>query len=121
MRLVFNIPLALCFLSAAAVADDIPQKTLAECIAIAEQQHPSLKAATASVQAGHARVWEAGSNYLPQISATYAAQRRRTSSAAFGGTGGQAFPSNFYNPGASLTQVLFDFGQTLNAIQAAQA
>jgi outer membrane protein len=121
MRLVFGISLVLCFLSAAAVADEIPPKTLAECIAIAEQQHPSLKAATASVQAGHARVWEAGSNYLPQISATYAAQRRQTSSAAFGGTGGQAFRSNFYNTGASLTQVLFDFGQTLNAIQAAQA
>lgn len=121
MRLLLGIPLALGLLAAAAVAGDLPAKTLAECIAIAEQQHPSLKAATAAVQAGHARVWEAASTYLPQINASYAAQRRQTSSAAYGGAGGQAFRSNYYNTGASLTQVLFDFGQTLNAIQAAQA
>src|SRR5574340_881468 len=105
MRVVMGILLGLCCLMTAASAQEAPPKTLAECIAIAEQQHPSLKAASASVQAGRARVWEAASNYLPQLNANYLAQRRQTSSAAFGGTGGQAFRTNFYNTGASLTQM----------------
>jgi len=120
MRLVIGIFLIFSWLSTAVLAQEISPKTLAECIAIAEQQHPSLKAATAAVQAGHARVWQAASNYLPQVNASYLAQRRQTRPAAFGGTGGQAIRSNFFNAGAGLTQVLFDFGQNLNAIRAAQ-
>lgn len=96
-------------------------KTLADCIAIAVQQHPSLKAATASVQASRARVYEAAANYLPQVTASYTAQRRQTNSAAFGAPAGRPFRSYFYSTGASLTQILFDFGQNLDAIRAAQA
>jgi outer membrane protein len=106
----------------AAVAEDTPpSKTLTECIAIAVQEHPSLKAAGASVEAGRERVWEAGANYLPQITANYGAQRRQTNPAAFGSAGGKAFRSFFYTTGVGFTQVLFDFGQTLDAIRAAQA
>ena len=114
-----------------------PPKTLAECISITIQQHPSLKAATASVQAGRARVWEAGSNYLPQVAAFY--NVNRGNSVTTSRTGGLAGPTpgqgtstvntggaasttfNFYHTGASLSQVLFDFGQTLDNIRAAQA
>jgi len=109
-----------------AAADDLPTKTLEECIAIAIQQQPSLKAAGAAVDAGHQRVWQAGSNYLPQISATYGAARRNSSVAArTGGPSGtvtaQSQTFNFYNTGVGFTQVLFDFGQTLASIRAAQA
>jgi len=111
----------------AAVAD-LPTKTLDECIAIAVQQQPSLKAAGAAVDAGHQRVWEAGSNYLPQITAVYGAARRNSSfSSRTGGpgTGGgittQSQTFNFYNTGVGFTQVLFDFGQTLASIRSAQA
>jgi outer membrane protein len=122
MRALILVVFAVGCLADGAIADEAPApKTLAECIAIAVQQHPSLKAATASVEAGHQRVREAAANYLPQVNANYGAQRRQTSSAAFGGTGGQAFRSNFYSTGAGLTQVLFDFGQTLNSIRSAQA
>src|SRR5512139_2067866 len=113
-------------------------KTLAECVAIAVQQHPSLKAATASVKAGEARVWEAASNYLPQVGAFYNVNRgnsvttSRTGSLAgpTPGSGSQTVnttgvgagpTSTFYRTGASLSQILFDFGQNLNAIRAAQA
>ena len=120
MRLVIGIFLIFSWLSTAVLAQENSPKTLAECIAIAEKQHPSLKAATAAVQAGHARVWQAASNYLPQVNASYLAQRRQTNSAAFGSPGGRPFRSYFYGAGASLTQVLFDFGQNLNAIRAAQ-
>ena len=109
-----------------AAADDLATKTLAECIEIAVQQHPSLKAAAASVGAGHQRVWQAASNYLPQVDATYGANRRNSSvSARIGGTasnvGTQSQTFNFYNTGVSFTQVLFDFGQTLASIRSAQA
>jgi outer membrane protein len=119
-------------------------RTLAECIAIAIEQHPSLKAASASVEAGHQRVWEAGSNYLPQIKASYTADKRNTSTAnrlgipsasvnvpapTPGGTpgpsasniGGTAQTFNFYQTGFGLQQMLFDWGQNLNAIRSAQA
>ena len=106
---------------AAGAEEAPPPKTLSQCVAIAIEQHPSLKAAAASVEAGHARVWEAAAPYLPQITAQYGAQRRQTNSAAFGSPTGQPFRSYFYNMGASLTQVLFDFGQTLDSIRSAQA
>jgi outer membrane protein len=119
-------------------------KTLAECIAIAVEQHPSLKAAGASVAAGHQRVWEAGSNYLPQIKASYAADKQNTSTAnrlgvpsgnvsvpaqtpgatpgpSASNVGGTAQTFNFYKTGFILQQMLFDWGQTLNAIRSAQA
>ncbi len=103
-----------------------PMRTLPECIAIAVQQHPSLKAATASVQAGRARVYEASANYLPQITAAYSANRRQSSPAQRTGSqttgiGTQPTTFNFYSTGVSFTQILFDFGQTLNSIRSAQA
>jgi outer membrane protein len=123
LGILFSVSLLLCGVAA---ADDLPAKTLAECIDIAVQQHPSLKAAGAAVDAGHQRVWEAASNYLPQLSANYAANRRNSSvSARIGGTatnlGTQTQTFNFYSTGVSFTQVLFDFGQTLASIRSAQA
>jgi outer membrane protein len=107
----------------AAAEEKQPEKNLAECIAIALEHHPSLKAAAASVQAGNQRVWQAVSGYLPQISATYSANRRNTSAAARTGTniGTQSQTFNFYNTGVSFSQMLFDFGQTLDSIRSAQA
>jgi outer membrane protein len=106
----------------AAVAEEAqPPKTLSECVAIAVEQHPSLKAAAASVQAGHARVWEAAAPYLPQITASYAASRRQINPGATFGGNAPPIRSYFYNTGASFTQTLFDFGQTLEAIRSAQA
>ena len=119
-----------------------PPKTLAECVDIALAQHPSLRAAGASVQAGQQRVLEAVSNYLPQVSGFYSASRGNSlntsrtgslvvqqptpgtgspppSSAVAGGASSTTF--NFYRTGVTFSQILFDFGQTLNQIRAAQA
>jgi outer membrane protein TolC len=71
MRRTLIIAIALCLSPAAASAEE--QKTLAECIAIAIAQHPSLKAADASVQAGGQRIRQAAAGYLPQITASYSA------------------------------------------------
>jgi len=127
MRTLIRVAVALGVLVSAAIADEKPPaKTLAECIAMAEQQHPSLKAASASVDAGHARVYQALSNYLPQINALYTANRRQSSAAVRTGSqttgvGTESVTYNFYNTGVSFTQMLFDFGQTLNSIRSAQA
>jgi outer membrane protein len=119
--LIFTIVVALCARTVAAEE----QKTLAECIAIAIAQHPSLKAANASVQAGGQRVLEAVSNYLPQVTGSYNTTRQRSSAAQR--TSSQTISQipantfNFYSAGVGFTQLLFDFGQTLNSIRAAQA
>jgi outer membrane protein TolC len=97
-------------------------KTLADCISIALEEHPSLKAAAASVEAGSQRVRQAFSNYLPQVSASSDATRHYTSAGARTGTKvGPSSKTNFYSAGVGFSQVLFDFGQTLNSIRSAQA
>lgn len=100
-----------------------PAKTLADCIALALDNHPRLKAAAATAAAGAARARQALANYLPQVSATYSANRRNTSAAAGTGTnlGTQADTFNFYSTGVSFSQLLFDFGQALHGIRAARA
>lgn len=127
--------LLLASLMSAARADTAPKRTLAECVAIALAEHPDLKAAEFAAAVGHAQTWEAISNALPQLNASYSAQRRHTSAAASTGTQigsaprgeatGQSFSAaqtfSFYSTGISFSQILFDFGQTLYAIRAAQA
>jgi outer membrane protein len=111
----------------AAVAQEVQptvqaKKTLAECIAIALAQHPSLKAATASVEAGKQRVREAVSNYLPQVGANYNLTRQETRPVTtLSGQAGAPSTFNLHTAQGTLTQVLFDFGQNLNSIRSAQA
>jgi outer membrane protein len=114
---------------AAAAAQTLPRKDLAQCIEIALQQHPDLKAAAATVDVGHARTWQAISGALPQVNADYSASRRHSSvSSRTSGPGGptgqissRAETFAFYSTGFSLSQILFDFGQSLNAIRASRA
>jgi outer membrane protein len=106
---------------------DEPRRDLNDCIEFALKNQPSLKAAQASVAAATQQVWQATSSYLPQLNANYLANRRMTSpTAATGFSGGLTAGTrtntfNFYNTGFNLTQILFDFGQTLNQIQSAIA
>src|SRR5213593_3444031 len=99
------------------------RKTLEECIEIALRQQPTLKAAAATVAAARERVWETAAAYLPQVSASYQASRRHASTSSLTGssTGGRARTFDFYSTGVALSQVLFDFGQNLELIHAAQA
>ncbi len=110
-------------LATAAVAGTETRKTLAECIEIALHQQPTLKAAGATVAAGRERVWETTAAYLPQVTASYQANRRHasTSSLTGGNTRGRAATFDFYTTGVGLSQVLFDFGQNLSLIHASQA
>jgi len=108
---------------AVAAEEELPRKTLAECLEIALQRQPTLAAAGASVQAANQRVWQAASGYLPQIFGNYDANRRQTSATAQTGASGLGTVSqtfNFYSTGVAFSQVLFDFGKTLALIRAAQ-
>jgi len=102
------------------------RKTLEECIEIALRQQPILKAAAATVAAGRERVWETTAAYLPQASANYQASRRHASNSSLTGGNSNVITSraktfDFYSTGVALSQVLFDFGQNLQLIHAAQA
>lgn len=120
MKCTWVIAFCVC-LSATAFAQD--RKTLEDCIGLALQHHPSLRAGAARAQAASARIREAAAAYLPQIDATYAANRRSTSIAARTGTtlGTATQTFNFFNTGVSFSQLLFDFGQGLYMIESAQA
>jgi outer membrane protein TolC len=115
--------LALGLLLPTVAAAEPPRKTLAECIAIALAQQPSLKAAGETVAAARERVWQNAASYLPQVSARYSADRRKATASSLTGSnaGGGARTFNFYSTGVGFTQVLFDFGQNLSLIHAAQA
>ncbi len=119
---------ALVLASALAGAGELPKKTLAECIALALAEQPDLKAAAASSEAGRQRTWQAISGGLPQIDASYSANRRKTSATARtgapvdgAGSSNRSRTFNFYSAGVTLSQILFDFGQTLDAVRAARA
>jgi outer membrane protein TolC len=117
-------------------AGAVERKTLAECIALALAQQPTLRAADASVIAARERVWQSTAAYLPQVSGNYSASRRRSPNGSTstgdgsvtvgGGNGGtnRSFAVkrefSFYSAGVSLSQVLFDFGQNLALIHRAQ-
>jgi outer membrane protein len=109
----------------APVETPLVQKTLAECIAIALEHHPTLKAATATIEAANQQIWVAASPYLPQVNANYQVRRQQLSpqSATSGGVSSNLGVkiNTFNSTGLTFSQLLFDFGQTLASIRSAQA
>jgi len=107
--------------------------TLQEALDIALAQHPTLRIGQAEVDAARYRVRQEATGYLPRGAYTYAYRReQRPLSSAVGGvqldgTGQQqrrrttAQIFHFNSTNFSISQLLFDFGQTLHAIRSAQA
>ncbi|MGH7964158.1 MAG: TolC family protein [Candidatus Binatia bacterium] len=107
--------------------------TLQEALDTALAQHPTLRIGQAEVDAARQRVRQEAAGYLPRGAYTYAYRReQRPLSSAVGGvrldgTGQQqrrrttAQIFNFNSTNFSMSQLLFDFGQTLHAIRSAQA
>lgn len=104
-------------------------RTLDECVSIALTRHPRIGTADSGVEAGRARVGQARAGYLPQLSGDWATTRQKSSfssrtggpSDTAGGAVSQPNAFNFHQGSVSLSQTLFDFGQTFAAIRAAQA
>ena len=129
-----SVPLALLLCAVTAHAADPPPpaetKTLAQCVTLALERHPSIQVSEANVEAAGSRVWQARSGYLPQLSGTWSSDRRLSSFSsrtggpsnnAAGGITQQETAFYFYQGAVSFSQMLFDFGETLAAIRAAQA
>jgi len=89
--------------------------TLRDCITAALANQPAIKASRENVNAGLGRVAQAASPYLPQIKATTGYSESRALGGALGDT-----ISKSYSTTLSLSQVLYDFGQTGNSLDAAR-
>jgi TolC family type I secretion outer membrane protein len=108
--------------------------TLQEAVETALAQHPTLRVGQASVEAAQQRVRQQVANYLPRGGYTYTYSRQeRAASSAVGGIqlapdGGviqRRAPStqiyNYNSTNFNLSQLLFDFGRTLDSIRSAVA
>lgn len=134
MRLEIPLLLALAFTGSIARAAEVEPpsdlRSLAECVAIALERHPSIQISDAELAAGGARVGQARSGYLPQLSGSWSSDRRQStfssrtggpSSDIAGGATAQETRFYFHQGAVALSQTLFDFGETLATIRAAQA
>ncbi|HXG20400.1 MAG TPA: TolC family protein [Methylomirabilota bacterium] len=107
-----------------------PSLTLQEAVDAAVRNHPTIRMGQATVEAAQQRVHQQIASYLPSGRYTYTYSRQeRPLTAAVGGVqvGGvqqqratsQLF--NFHSTNFQLSQLLFDFGRTLDLIQSAIA
>ena len=101
-----------------------------EALDIALTHHPTLRIGQTTVEAAQQRVYQQTAGYLPRGAYTYEYSRQeRPLTAAVGGvrvgegpqqrTFSQTFNSHSTN--VSISQVLFDFGRTLDLIRSALA
>jgi outer membrane protein TolC len=100
--------------------------TLQEAIDVALTQHPTIHIGQTTIEAAQQRVKQQVAGYLPQGRYTYTYSRQqRTSSSATGGiqVQQQGFSQlfNFHSTNFNFSQLLFDFGRTLDAIRSASA
>ena len=102
--------------------------TLQEAVATALAQHPTLRVGQATVEAAQQRVQQQIAGYLPRGGYTYSYTRKQQAiTAAVGGVQAGQQPRaaaqlfNFNSTNFSMSQMLFDFGRTLDSIRAAIA
>jgi TolC family type I secretion outer membrane protein len=89
--------------------------SLRECLEIALKNQPSLRAAEQNVKASLGRETQALSSYYPQLSASTGYSESHSGGGAFGES-----VTKSYTTTLQLDQVLFDFGRTGNAVDAAR-
>ncbi|MFL5309931.1 MAG: TolC family protein [Myxococcales bacterium] len=101
--------------------------TLEEAQRVAQERQPQLRAARGSTQAAEGRVEQSRSGLLPQLSAS-AEYLRTTTNFIFSPSGiprpGQTTnwsSVNFFDSSVTLSQLLWDFGQTSNRWRSTQA
>jgi outer membrane protein TolC len=98
--------------------------TVDEAVSFALEAQPQILARLADYAAARARVAQAFSPLLPQLTGTWNAQRDQavTNNSAFGPQAGQArtFWTTTTSARVSLSQILFDFGKTAAATEVAR-
>ncbi len=124
------IGLVLCCYASTSFAETTKTLTVQEAVETALTHHPTVRIGTTSVEAAQARVRQEISGYLPRGAYTYSLSRQqRPVTSAIGGVqiggGGQQQTVsqifNFHSTNFSMSQLLFNFGRTLDAIRAASA
>jgi outer membrane protein len=122
--------LVLCFYAdTQSIAETEKTLTVQEAVATALTHHPTVRIGATAIEAAQARMRQQIAGYLPQGAYTYALTRQqRPLTAAVGGvqigegqqrTFSQIF--NYHSTNFSMSQLLFDFGRTLDAIHSASA
>jgi outer membrane protein len=86
---------------------------LEQCIVIALEKHPSIKASAGSIKASESKVGQVKANYYPQVSLSTGYQRVGPSSSY----SGSADPYNQYSASVDLGMTLFDFGKTSTQVE----
>ncbi|OGW41157.1 MAG: hypothetical protein A2010_18080 [Nitrospirae bacterium GWD2_57_9] len=89
--------------------------TLQDCIELALRNQPSIRAARQNVNAGRGRETQARSSYFPQLSASTGYSENHVLGGAFGGS-----ITKSYTTTLSMDLLLYDFGRTGNALDAAE-
>lgn len=132
-RIVFFSFLLLVFCLREKAQADPPQApplTLQEAVETALAQHPTLHIGQATIEAAQQRVKQQVAGYLPRGGYTYTYTRQQRASASatggvqVGGTQQQRTSSqlfNFNSTNFNFSQLLFDFGRTLDSIRSASA
>ena len=94
---------------------ETPKLSLHDCIDIALKNQPAIRAAQENVNAGRGRETQAGSPFLPQVNASTG----YSESYALGGAFGDSITKS-YTTTVSVNQIIYDFGKTGNALDAAR-
>jgi len=125
--LLFLIFVLGCF---TAYAEDVPTLILEDCVKAALANNPKLQEGVSNVDLKKAGIGSAKSAYLPQLSTTGGYTHYDTSKIAFGsfaitGDVTNAFPAvdkryEVLSENTSVSQLIWDFGQTLNKIKVAK-
>ncbi len=104
--------LAACLSISASAADRL---TLADCIRLALRNQPQVRIARSAAEAGEAREEQAASPLYPQIDATTGYSESKSLGGAFGDSTTKSRTTSL-----SVSQVLYDFGKSGNALAAAR-
>jgi outer membrane protein len=112
MRSLTIVALTVLLLSSAHAGERL---TLRDCVELALKNQPAITASRESVNAGRGRVTQARSLYLPQLSASTG----YTENHALGGAFGDSV-AKIYTTTLSVNQMIYDFGKSGNALDAAR-
>jgi outer membrane protein TolC len=101
------------FRTATAAESGPPSYTLEQCIAVALEKNPSLRAYAASIKASESRIGQAKAPYYPQLGLSTGYQRIGPYAPA--GTSADSYDQ--YSASISLGATLFDFGKTAKQVE----
>ena len=119
-KIILITILILCFPIVARALEPAPgiaAYNLEQCIAIALEKHPSLKASAGAIKVYESKVGQAKANYYPQINLSTSYQRVGPNSQSGSIPGSSSDPYDEYSTGINLGMTLFDFGKTATQVK----